>query len=274
MGERRAERGRLGRDIRVGVEERVPERRLVTRRDLALDLATGSRRRIPVELVEETRDRIGAFGRELDRLVGPWPHEQEPELLGRDDLDDRVRRGAASLGRRHLLAADVEELVGDVERRLAFEHFAGDRVRSIARTAGRREVLASRFDRDAEERPLSRPLEVPGELRRAAERADPTRRAAAAGPLDEVRPALEVDPLAVPGGDDGGADLAAGRADDPERVPVLGVLDVRHPAIDVADERRPDRAPAGCRDPPHPSGRCRSSSSSGPDGCRVRRTSR
>ena len=51
---------RLGRDIGVGVEERVPERRLVTRRDLALDLATGGRRRIPVELVEETRDRVGA----------------------------------------------------------------------------------------------------------------------------------------------------------------------------------------------------------------------
>ena len=61
--------------------------------------------------------------------------------------------------------------------------------------------------------------------------------------VDEVRPALEEDPLAVPGGDDGGADLAAGRADDAERVPVLGMLDVRDAAIDVADERRPDRAP-------------------------------
>ena len=274
VSERRAERRRLGRHIGVRVEEGVPEGRLVTGRDLALDLPTGGRRRIPVELVEETRDGVGAFGRELDRLVRPWPDEEEPELLGRDDLDDRVSGGAASLGRRHLLAADVEELVRDVERRLAFEHLPGDRVGAIARTAGRGEVLASGFDRDPEERPLGRPFEVPGQLRRAAERADPARRAAAARPLDEVRPALEEDPLAVPVGDDRGADLAAGRADDPERMPVVGVLDVRDAAIDVADERRPDRAPAGCTDPPRRSGRCRSSSSSGRGGCRAPRTSR
>ena len=60
---------------------------------------------------------------------------------------------------------------GDVERRLALEHLAGDRIAAVARAAGGREVLAAGLDGHAEQRPLGRPLEVPGQLRRPAERA-------------------------------------------------------------------------------------------------------
>ena len=193
MGEGRPERARLGGDVRVRVEQRVAERRLVARRDLALDLAAGGRRGEPVELVEQARDGVGPVRVELDRLVRARAQEQEAELLGRDDLGDRVGGRAAALRGRHLLAADVEELVRDVERRLALEHLARDRVAPVARAAGRREVLAARLDGHAEERPLGRPLEVPGQLGRPAERADPARRAAAARPGHEVRPAFEED---------------------------------------------------------------------------------
>jgi hypothetical protein len=72
-------------------------------------------------------------------------------LLGWDDLGDRVGRRTATLRGRHLAAADVHELVGDVERRLTLEHLARDRVRPIARPAGGRQVLAAWLDRDAEE---------------------------------------------------------------------------------------------------------------------------
>ena len=238
MAERRPEGGCLGGDVRVRVQQGVPEGRLVARRQLALDLAPGRRRRELVELVEEARDLVRALGVEVDGVVRAVTHEEEAELLRRDDLGDRVRGRATALGRRHLLAADVEELVGDVERRLALEHLARDRVRPVARAAGRGQVLAARLDRHAEQRPLGGPLEVPRQLRGATEGRDPPVRAAALRPRDEVLPALEVDLLAVPVGHDRRADLAAGRADDADRVPRVGVLDVRDAAVDVADERR------------------------------------
>ena len=134
----------LGRDVGVRVEERVAERRLVARRQLALDLAPRGRRRELVELVEQPRDRVGAVRIELDRLVRTRSQEEEAQLLGRDDLGDRVGRRADALGGRHLLAADVEELVRHVERRLTLEHLAGDRVAPVARATGRRQVLAAR----------------------------------------------------------------------------------------------------------------------------------
>ena len=52
---------RLGGHVRVRVEERVAERRLVARRDLALDLTAGGRGGELVELVEQARDRVRAF---------------------------------------------------------------------------------------------------------------------------------------------------------------------------------------------------------------------
>ena len=103
--------GRLRRDVRVRIEQRVAERRLVAGRQLAPDLATGRRGRELVELVEQARDLVGAVGIEVDGVVRPVAQEQEAELLGRHDLGDRVRGGAATLGGRHLLAADVQELV-------------------------------------------------------------------------------------------------------------------------------------------------------------------
>jgi hypothetical protein len=70
---------------------------------------------------------------------------------GRDHLDDLVGRHAAALGGGHLAAADVQELVRDVERRLALEDLAGDRVGPVARAAGGRQVLAARLDGHPEE---------------------------------------------------------------------------------------------------------------------------
>ena len=135
--ERRPEGRRLRRDVRGRIQERVPERRGVPGRELALHLATGGRGGELVELVEEPRDLVGPVGIEVDGVVGLRAKEEEPELLGRDDLGDRVRRGAATLRGRHLLAADVEELVREVERRLALEHLAGDRVGAVPRARRR-----------------------------------------------------------------------------------------------------------------------------------------
>src|SRR5437868_6484447 len=94
---------------------------------------------------------------------------------------------------RHLVAADVEELVGDVERRIALEHLAGDRIAPIARPAGGREVLAAGLDRDPEERPLRRPLHVPRQLGAAAERRYPACATTPGRPCHEFRPALIAD---------------------------------------------------------------------------------
>ena len=239
MREGRPEAGGLGRDIRLAVEERVAERALEAGRDLAPDLLASGRRGEPVELVEQARHGVGLVGLEVDGGVRLRAQEEEPELLRRDDLDDLVGGGAAALGRRHLLAADVDELVRDVQRRLALEDLAGDRVGAITRAARGREVLAARLDRDAEERPLGRPLQVPRELCPAAERRDPARVTASARPRDEGLAALVEHPLAIPLGDDRRPDLAAALADDVDRVPVVGMLDVRDTAVDVADDLGP-----------------------------------
>ena len=275
MGEGGPEGRRLGRDVGVRVEQRVPERRLVARRQLALDLAAGRRRREPVELVEQARHRVGAVRVELDGLV---------RASGAGTGSGAARAGSTSaivcaaapwpFEVDIFLPPMLRNSYGHVERWLALEHLAGDRVAPVARAAGGREVLAARLDGHPEQRPLGRPFEVPGQLGVAAERADPAGRAAAVRPGDEVRPALEVDLLAVPVGDDGRPDLAAVRADrgrpdatsrDAGRWPPAGRS--RGPAP-------PGRAPAGCTDPSHRSGRCRSSSSSGRGGCRDRRTRR
>ena len=274
MRECRAEQRRGGLDVCVWVQQRVPERGLVAGRELALHLTTGRRGGELVELVEQARHRVGPVRVELDRLVGPWPQEQESELFRRDDLGDRVGSSPLSLGGRHLLAADVEELVRNVERWLALEHLAGDGVAPVARSAGGREVLAPRFDGHAEERPLRRPFEVPGQLRVPAERADPAGRATAARPGHEVGAAFEEDLVAVPVGHDRGPDLAARRADDADRVPRLRVLDVGDATVDLAHQGRPVESQPDVRIHLRPSGRCRSSSSSDPAGCQARRRRR
>ncbi len=237
MRECRSEQRRLGRDVCSRVQKRIPEGGVVPRRDLALDLTTGGGRRELVELVEQPRDRVGPVRVELDRLVGARPQEQEAELLGGDHLGDGVGRGALTLRGGHLLATDVEELVRDVERRLALEHLAGDGVAPVARPAGRRQILAAGLDGHAEQRPLGRPFEVPRQLGRPAERAQPAGRPAALRPRHQIRPTLEEDALAVPLGHDRRADLAARGADHRERVPDLGMLDVGHAPVDLTDQR-------------------------------------
>ena len=178
----RPEGRRLGRDVGVGVAEGVAEDRREAGRQVALDLAPGGRGGEPVELVEQARDRVGALGVELDGVVRPGPDEERPELLRREDLDDLVGGGAAALGGRHLPAADVQELVRHVDRRLALEHLAGDRVGAVPRAARGREVLAARLDRHPEQAPLGRPLEVPGELARCRRTATPSRASRSHGP--------------------------------------------------------------------------------------------
>ena len=90
------------------------------------------------------------------------------------------------LRRAHLAAADVEELVDEVQRRLAVEDLARDRVGAVAGAAARGEVLAVRLDGDAEQAPLRRPVDVERQLRPAAERRDLAGVAAAGRPADEV----------------------------------------------------------------------------------------
>src|SRR4029450_9778052 len=107
------------------------------------------------------------------------------------------------------------------------------------RPTGRGKVLARRFDRDPEHRPLGRPLEVPGQLRVPAEGRDPATLPAAAGPRHERLAAFIEDPLAIPFGDDGRPDLSAVRADHAHGVPRRGMTDVGDALIDLPNERGP-----------------------------------
>ena len=170
-------------------------------------------------------------------LSGRGPDEQEPRLLRRHDAADRVRGGPRPLRGRHLLAGDIQELVGEVERRLQLEHLAGDGVGAVPRPAGRREVLAVGLDRDAEQAPLRRPLEVPGELRRPAEGRDPAGEATTVRPGRRSRAGTRratVSPsqsraIVVPTLPQFGHTRL-------DRQPPGGPLDVRDPAVDVADD--------------------------------------
>ena len=130
------EGGRGRGDVRVGPQQGVPEKPLVVGRQLALDLAPGSCCGDPVELVKEAGNRV-PFGIEVDDLVWARSEKEEPQLFGRQDLGNRVCGHTLALGRRHLLAADVQELVGDVSRRLHFEALAADRIGALARATGR-----------------------------------------------------------------------------------------------------------------------------------------
>ena len=210
----------------------------VTGRQLALDLAPGRRRRELVELVEQARDLVGPVGIEVDGVVGLGSQKQEAELLGRDDLGDRVRRGAAALGGRHLLAADVEELVGHVDRRLALEHLAGDRV-ATGRASRRpwtgpcRRVRWSR--RTATTGPPIRdstaawPRHRTARSSRSCRSRSPTRRARPGTRYRPASPSQSVT-IVVPTLPQFGQMTPAGC----QRV---GMLDVGDPTVDVADER-------------------------------------
>ena len=238
--------GGFGGDIRPRVEQRVPERGLVARRELALDLATGRRRGELVELVEQPRDRVGALGIEVDRVV-------RPRGAG-------TGSGAAPAAPTSAIACAAAPRPFDVDiflppmlrnsygtfkggsRSNTSRAIASDRSReppAVARSLPFGSIVTPNSDHWAAHSRFQR------QLRAAAERRDPAALAAATRPLDELRPAFVEDPLAVPVGHDRRADLAAVRADDADRVPRVGVLDVGHAPVDVADERsavqrRPD----------------------------------
>ncbi len=163
MAERRSEARRLDGGVGVGVDEALAQDRARVGRQLAADGLAGDGRGDPVELVEQARDRV-AFGVELDGPARLVAQEQEAQQLGRQQVGDLVRRGAGPLRRAHLLAADVQELVGHVERRLAVEHLAADGIAAVARPAGRGEVLAAALDGDVEQAPLGGPVHVEGQL--------------------------------------------------------------------------------------------------------------
>ena len=127
----------------------------------------------------------------------------------------------------------------DIQRRLALEHLARDRLRAVAGAALGAEILPVRLDGHAEQAPLRRPVHVEGQLGAAAEGRGVAGMAAAGGPGHQVGAALVVDPLPVPGGDDGGPHPAAVLADHRQRVPLLGMPDVGHAAVDVPHDSGP-----------------------------------
>ena len=133
---------------------------------------------------------------------GLWRRNRKRSSSGGRSVRDLVRRGAGAPGGAHLAAADVEELVGHVERRLALEHLAADGIAAVARPAGRREVLAAALDGHARAGSTWRPSRRCTELGAAAERRDPALVAAARGPRRRVGPAGVADRLAVPVGGD------------------------------------------------------------------------
>ncbi len=159
-----------------------------------------------------------------------------------------------------------------VQRRLALEHLAGDRLRAVASAALGAEILPVRLDGHAEQAPLRRPVDVEGQLGAAAEGRDVAGMAAADGPGHQVGTALVVDPLPVPGGDDGGPYPAAVLADDRQRVPLVGMLGRWPPVGRCPARSRRGRAPRGCIGPSRRRRRPRSSSRRDPAGRRGART--
>ncbi len=142
---------------------------------------------------------------------------------------------ARPLGRAHLLAADVQELVGHVERRLPVEDAPRNRVGAVAGSAGRGQVLAAALDGGADQAPARGPVNIPDQLGATAERRHLAAVAAADRPFHQARPALVGDFLAVPGGGDGGPDLAAVLADHVDRQPVRRMVDRADRAVDLQD---------------------------------------
>src|ERR1035437_3930980 len=143
-------------------------------------------------------------------------------------------RCALALGGGHLLAADVEELVGDVARRLHLEDLAADGVGAVARPTGRSQVFAAALDRHTEQAPLCGPLQIPGQLGPAPERRNSALVAAALRPSDHVGLALVRQRRTIPADRVRGADLAALLADHLDRQPLAGSFDVADAAVDLA----------------------------------------
>ena len=148
---------------RIGIDQALAQDALGVGRQLAARRLAGDGGADPVEFVEQARDGV-TLGVEVDGLAGLVTQEQEAQQLRRQQLRDGVCGRTRALGRAHLLAADVQELVGHVERRLALKHLARDRIAPVARATGRGEVLAAALHRDAERGPTSRPSRRSDEL--------------------------------------------------------------------------------------------------------------
>ena len=128
--ERRPECRRFAGHVRIGIEKRVAEDRVGAeraarreRRDPRSPPPAGRTRRTGAGSRPSPPGRTRSPGSAGAAGTGSGParRARRRRLVG---------RGADALRRRHLPAADVQELVGHVERRLAFEDLAGDRVGS------------------------------------------------------------------------------------------------------------------------------------------------
>ncbi len=233
MPEGWSEAGGLGGDVDVRCHEALAQDGRGVGGQLASGGPAGHRRRDAVELVEQPGDGV-APRVELDGAARPVAQEQEPQQLRWQQVGDAMRRGARPLGGGHLAPADVEELVQDVEWRLAMEDLARDGVAPVARPARGAQVLAAALHRDAEQAPLGRPIHVEGQLDAAGPRHDAPGVPAALRPCHVIGLAGVRHGGAIPVGGERGADLAAVLADDRERQPVgllgdLGDLPVQLP---------------------------------------------
>ena len=131
VAERWSEAGGLGGRVGVRVDQAQGEDPVGVGRQLAARGLAGDGVGDAVELVEQARDGV-ARRIEVDGVVGPVAQEQEAQQRRRQQRGDLVRRRAFPLRRAHLAPADVQELVGNVERRLALEDPAADRVGPVA----------------------------------------------------------------------------------------------------------------------------------------------
>ena len=181
------------------------------------------------------RGIVSPAGSKSIALLGRWRRNRKRGRVGGRISAISCAAAPFAARRAHLATADVQELVGDVERRLALEDPPADRVGAVARAAGRGEVLAAALDRGADQAPARGPVDVPDQLGAAAERRDAAAEAAALRPLDEIRAALVGDLLAVPVARGSRADPAAVLADDADRQPARRVVDRGHGAVDLED---------------------------------------
>ena len=149
-----------------------------------------------------------------------------------------MHRSAEPLGGRHLLTANVEELVHHVDWRLTVKDFARDRLAAIARSALCPKIFAAPFNGDPHQRPLRRPLHVERHLRLAAERCESPLMAAALRPLHVIRETAVANRFAVPVVGEGGADATTCLADRLDRQPTCRSLHIADAHIEVTNYLR------------------------------------
>src|SRR5437899_2741538 len=166
------------------------------------------------------------------------PQHQEARDLRRVDRHDLLRLSADVLGGRHLLAAEVKELVLQAGRWLPSPDPAVDLVRALPRAPGGEEVLPTLLVGDAEVVPLRAPLLVPEELRAPFEGRDTAAVAAALRPLDVVEAALVRHRRPVERSGDRGPDAPAVLADHRDRQPPLRMPHTGNTSMNRANRLR------------------------------------